>query len=162
MFSIIVAHSKNYVIGNNNSLIWNIPTDLKRFKKLTSGKIIIMGRKTFESLPNPLPNRFHIVLSKNPENFKNEENVVFTNNLDKIINKYKNSPEEVFIIGGEKIYKLFLNYASKIYVTKIFQDFYGDAYFPNVDYSLFKKDYESDVIYENNTSFIFEDFSLKN
>lgn len=161
MFSIIVAHSKNYVIGNNNSIIWNIPTDLKRFKKLTSGKVIIMGRKTFESLPNPLPNRFHIVLSKNPKNFKNQKNVLFTNNLDEIIDKYKNSPEEVFVIGGETIYKLFLRYTSKIYITKILQDFCGDTYFPNVDYSLFKKDYESDIISENNIDFIFQDFSLK-
>ena len=96
MFSIIVAHSKNYVIGNNNSLIWNLPTDLQRFKSLTTGKTIIMGRKTFESLKNPLPNRFHIVLTKNPNKFKNQENVIFTNNLDEIISKYKDCKNEIY------------------------------------------------------------------
>ena len=161
MFSIIVAHSKNYVIGNNNSLIWNLPTDLQRFKSLTTGKTIIMGRKTFESLKNPLPNRFHIVLTKNPNKFKNQENVIFTNNLDEIISKYKYCKNEIFIIGGEEIYRIFLNYTSKIYLTKILKDFKGDAHFPKVDYSLFKKDFESEVFLENNIHFIFKDFSLK-
>lgn len=161
MFSIIAAHSKNYVIGNNNSLIWNIPTDLKRFKFLTSGKTIIMGRKTFESLKKPLPNRFHIVLTKNPNKFKNQKNVIFTNNFDQIISQYKTSKEEIFIIGGEEIYKLFLNHTSKIYLTEILKNFNGDAYFPKVDYSLFKKDYESELFLENNLNFIFKNFSLK-
>lgn len=161
MFSIIAAHSKNYVIGNNNSLIWNIPTDLKRFKSLTTGKTIIMGRKTFESLKTPLPNRFHIVLTKTPSKFKNQENVMFTNNLDQIIAKYKNSEEEVFIIGGEEIYKLFLNHTSKLYLTEILKNFNGDAYFPKINYSVFKKDYESEILLENNINFVFKDFSLK-
>ena len=160
MFSIIVAHSKNYVIGNNNSLIWNIPTDLKRFKSLTTGKTIVMGRKTFESLKKPLPNRFHIVLTKKPNKFKNQENVIFTNDLNQIISKYKNSQDEIFIIGGGEIYKSFLNYISKIYITEILQDFNGDTYFPKIDYSLFKKDYESEVFIENNIKFKFKNFSI--
>lgn len=161
MFSIIAAYSQNYVIGNNNSLIWNLPTDLKRFKSLTTGKTIIMGRKTFESLKKPLPNRFHIVLTKNPNKFKNQENVIFTNNSDKILSKYKSCEEEVFIIGGEEIYKIFLKHASKLYLTEILKSFQGDAYFPKIDYSLFNKDYESEILSENNVEFIFKDFSLR-
>lgn len=161
MFSIIVAHSKNLIIGNNNSLIWNIPSDLKRFKSLTTGKTIIMGRKTFESLPNPLPNRFHIVLTKKPNNFKNQENVMFNNNLNEIISKFKDSKEEIFIIGGGEIYKIFLKYTSKIYITQILKDFKGDTHFPKIDYSLWKMDYESEILEENNIKFKFKDLSLK-
>lgn len=161
MFSIIAAYSKNLIIGYNNSLIWNIPSDLKRFKSLTTGKTIIMGRKTFESLPNPLPNRFHIVLTKNPNNFKNQENVMFTNNLNEIISRFKDSKEENFIIGGGEIYKIFLEHTSKIYITEVLKEFNGDTYFPKIDYSLWKKDYESEVLEENNIKFRFKDFSLK-
>lgn len=161
MFSIIAAYSKNLIIGDNNSLIWNIPSDLKRFKSLTTGKIIIMGRKTFESLPNTLPNRYHIVLTKNPNSFKKQENVMFTSNLNEIISKFKDSKEEIFIIGGGEIYKTFLEHTSKIYITEILKDFKGDTYFPQIDYSLWKKDYESDIFEENNIKFKFTDFSLK-
>lgn len=161
MFSIIAAYSKNLIIGYNNSLIWNIPSDLKRFKSLTTGKTIIMGRKTFESLPNPLPNRFHIVLTKNPNNFKNQENVMFTNNLNEIISRFKDSKEENFIIGGGEIYTIFLEHTSKIYITEVLKEFNGDTYFPKIDYSLWKKDYESEVLEENNIKFRFKDFSLK-
>ncbi|MDO4534846.1 MAG: dihydrofolate reductase [Clostridium perfringens] len=159
MFSIIAAHSQNLVIGNNNSLIWNLPSDLKRFKSLTTGKTIIMGRKTFESLPNLLPNRFHIVLTKNPNNFKNQKDVIFTNNLNEIISKLKNSKEEVFVIGGGDIYKIFLEYTSKIYITEVLKEFKGDTYFPKVNYSLWEKNYESKTFEENNTKFKFKDFS---
>jgi dihydrofolate reductase len=161
MFSIIAAHSQNLVIGNNNSLIWNIPSDLKRFKSLTTGKTIIMGRKTFESLPNPLPNRFHIVLTKNPNNFINQKNVIFTNNSKEIISKFKNSEKEIFIIGGGKIYKTFLEHTSKIYITEVLKEFKGDTYFPKIDYSLWEKNYESEIFEENNIKFIFKDFSIQ-
>ncbi|MBN1053545.1 MULTISPECIES: dihydrofolate reductase [unclassified Clostridium] len=146
MLSIIVAIAKNNVIGNDNKLIWHISEDLKRFKEITSGKTIVMGRKTFESLPGVLPNRKHIILTRD-KNFKvNSECVEIIYDFDKLLNKYKNSDDEVFIIGGGEIYKQLLPYSNKLYLTKINKDFDGDTYFPQINYNDFKIDYESDVI----------------
>lgn len=146
MLSIIVAIAKNNVIGNDNKLIWHISEDLKRFKEITSRKTIVMGRKTFESLPGVLPNRKHIILTRD-KNFKvNSECVEIIYDFDKLLNKYKNSDDEVFIIGGGEIYKQLLPYSNKLYLTKINKDFDGDTYFPQINYNDFKIDYESDVI----------------
>ncbi|ACD24845.1 dihydrofolate reductase [Clostridium botulinum] len=146
MLSIIVAIAKNNVIGNDNKLIWHISEDLKRFKEITSGKTIVMGRKTFESLPGVLPNRKHIILTRD-KNFKvNSECVEIIYDFDELLNKYKNSDDEVFIIGGGEIYKQLLPYSNKLYLTKINKDFDGDTYFPQINYNDFKIDYESDVI----------------
>ncbi len=146
MLSIIVAIAKNNVIGNDNKLIWHISEDLKRFKEITSGKTIVMGRKTFESLPGVLPNRKHIILTRD-KNFKvNSECVEIIYDFDELLNKYKNSDNEVFIIGGGEIYKQLLPYSNKLYLTKINKDFDGDTYFPQINYNDFKIDYESDVI----------------
>ncbi len=146
MLSIIVAIAKNNVIGNDNKLIWHISEDLKRFKEITSGKTIVMGRKTFESLPGVLPNRKHIILTRD-KNFKvNSECVEIIYDFDELLNKYKNSDDEVFIIGGGEIYKQLLPYSNKLYLTKINKDFDGDTYFPQINYNDFKIDYKSDVI----------------
>ncbi|MBN1069286.1 dihydrofolate reductase [Clostridium botulinum] len=146
MLSIIVAIAKNNVIGNDNKLIWHISEDLKRFKEITSGKTIVMGRKTFESLPGVLPNRKHIILTRD-KNFKvKSECVEIIYDFDELLNKYKNSDDEVFIIGGGEIYKQLLPYSNKLYLTKINKDFDGDTYFPQINYNDFKIDYESDVI----------------
>ncbi|NFI05879.1 dihydrofolate reductase [Clostridium botulinum] len=146
MLSIIVAIAKNNVIGNDNKLIWHISEDLKRFKEITSGKTIVMGRKTFESLPGVLPNRKHIILTRD-KNFKvNSECVEIIYDFDELLNKYKNSDDEVFIIGGGEIYKQLLPYSNKLYLTKINKDFDGDTYFPQINYNDFKIDYESYVM----------------
>ncbi|HBJ1646362.1 dihydrofolate reductase [Clostridium botulinum] len=146
MLSIIVAIAKNNVIGNDNKLIWHISEDLKRFKEITSGKTIVMGRKTFESLPGVLPNRKHIILTRD-KNFKvNSECVEIIYDFDELLNKYKNSDTEVFIIGGGEIYKQLLPHTYKLYLTKINKDFDGDTYFPQINYDDFKVDYESDII----------------
>lgn len=139
MFSIIVATDINNVIGKNNSLLWNLPNDLKRFKEITSNHKIIMGRKTFESLPKILPNRYHIVLTKNKDFTFIDENVEIVNSFNFLIKDYLNSDEEIFIIGGGEIYNLFLPYAQKIYLTKLNHSFNGDAYFPNIDNSIWEK-----------------------
>ena len=130
MLSIIVAVAKNNVIGKDNKLIWHLPEDLKRFKRLTTGHTIIMGRKTFESLGRVLPNRKHIVLCNDAEMNIDDENVEVIDSIDKI-EKYENSEEENFVIGGASIYKLLLPKASKLYITKINQEF--DVYFPEID-----------------------------
>lgn len=127
MLSIIAALNENFVIGNNNKLIWHFPEDLKRFKALTMGKTIIMGRKTFESLPGILPGRKHIVITQNQD--YSHENVVIVHDINKIIN-LKNTSEENFIIGGGKIYKELLPYASKLYLTKVHSKQSGDTFFP--------------------------------
>ncbi|HBJ1651666.1 dihydrofolate reductase [Clostridium botulinum] len=146
MLSIIVAIAKNNVIGNDNKLIWHISEDLKRFKEITSGKTIVMGRKTFESLPGVLPNRKHIILTRD-KNFKvNSECVEIIYDFDELLNKYKNSDTEVFIIGGGEIYKQLLPHTHKLYLTKINKDFDGDTYFPQINYDDFKVNYESDII----------------
>lgn len=131
MLSIIVAIAKNNVIGKDNKLIWSLPEDLKRFKEITTGHTIIMGRKTFESLGRVLPNRKHVVLTRN-EDFRIEnESVEIVNDIAGL-DKYINSKEENFVIGGEEIYKLLIPYTNKMYITKLDKEFVGDAYFPQI------------------------------
>ena len=119
MFSIIVAKSINNIIGVNNKMPWNIPSDLKRFKELTMGKKILMGRKTFESLPFVLPGRTHLVLSTKKDFSHNHKDVIIYNDLNNLISEYKDSKEEIFIIGGGKIYSELLKYTSKLYITEV-------------------------------------------
>lgn len=137
MFSIIVAIGLENEIGYDNKLLWHLRDDLKNFKQVTYGNKIIMGRKTFESLPNLLPNRKHIVLTKNKIT-SNYDNLEYYNNIELLINKYKDNEEEVFIIGGEQIYKQFEEYASKIYLTRVLERFdMADAFF-DVDLRRYK------------------------
>ena len=145
MLSIIVAKANNNIIGGNNKLLWHLSKDLKRFKEITTGNTIVMGRKTFESLPKVLPNRHHVVITSN-KNFKvDSESVTIVNNIEKIVDKYKDSVEEAFIIGGGEIYNLLLPYTNKLYLTRVLKDFQGDTYFPNIDLSNWEVNYKSEV-----------------
>ena len=132
MLSIIVAVAKNNVIGKDNKLIWHLPEDLKRFKRITTNKNIIMGRKTFESLGRVLDNRKHIILCNDMEMNIDNENVLVLDDISKL-DSYINSSEESFVIGGATIYKLLMKYCNKLYVTHIDEDFEGDVYFPDID-----------------------------
>jgi len=132
MLSIIVAIANNNVIGKDNKLIWNLPEDLKRFKRITTGHVVIMGGKTFKSLGRILPNRKHVVLAKNEEINVEDSNVEILKDLS-TLDKYINSDEENFIIGGAEIYKLLMPYANKMYITHIYKDFEGDVYFPEIN-----------------------------
>ena len=129
--SIIAAIAENNVIGKDNDLIWHISEDLKRFKKLTSGHTIIMGRKTYESLPfKPLPNRKNIILSgKTDLKFKGA--IVVTGIEDAL--KKCDGEEEIFICGGATIYKYFLPVSDKMYITKVYKEFEGDTFFPEIN-----------------------------
>ena len=131
MLSIIVAIANKNVIGKDNKLIWHIPEDLKHFKEITTGHKIIMGRKTFESLGKPLPNRKHIILCNDMEMNIDDENIEVLEDISKL-DKYIESDEECFVIGGATIYKLLMPYSNKMYITKIDQDFEGDVYFPEI------------------------------
>ena len=131
MLSIIVAVAKNNVIGKDNKLIWHLPEDLKRFKRITTGHTIIMGRKTFESLGRVLPNRKHIILCNDMEMNINDENVEVLEDIS-MLKDYINSEEEHFVIGGATIYKLLMPYANKLYLTLIHEEFEGDVYFPEI------------------------------
>lgn len=131
MLSIIVAIAKNNAIGKDNKLLWHLPEDLKRFKRLTTGHNIIMGRKTFESLGRVLPNRHHIILCNDAKLNIQDENVEILDDISKL-DKYINSEEENFVIGGATMYKLLMPYAKKMYITEIDKDFDGDVYFPEI------------------------------
>lgn len=131
MLSIIVAVAENNVIGKDNKLIWHLPADLKRFKEITTGHTIIMGRKTFESLGRVLPNRKHVILCNDMEMNVEDENVEILEDIS-MLDKYIKDTEEHFIIGGATIYKLLMPKANKIYLTLIHEKFDGDVYFPEI------------------------------
>jgi dihydrofolate reductase len=126
--SMIVAAAQNGAIGRDNQLIWRLPDDLKRFKTLTMGRPIIMGRKTFESIGKPLSGRTSIVISRN-SGFKPDGCVVVNNLTDAIEVARKTATDEVFIIGGAAIYTLAQPMINKIYLTEVKADFEGDAFF---------------------------------
>ena len=115
MLSIIVAVAENNIIGGDNKLLWHLSEDLKRFKEITMNHPIIMGRKTFESLPKVLPGRDHIILTRD-ENYKvDSDRVTVINDFQEILDKYSNSEDELFIIGGGEIYNLMYPYCKKLY-----------------------------------------------
>lgn len=139
MLSIIVAKANNNVIGKDNTLIWHLPEDLKRFKALTTGKTIIMGRKTFDSLGRILPNRKHVIITRNVD-FKVDSDMVKVVHEIEGLKEYINSNEECFVIGGGVIYNMLMPYANKIYATVINENFEGDTYFPIIDENIWKID----------------------
>jgi dihydrofolate reductase len=152
MINIIVATSKNRVIGNNNSLIWKLPADLKRFKQITTGSTVVMGRKTYESIGKPLPNRRNIIITRDTNYLVDNCEVV--NSLEEALMLCNN---ECFIIGGGEIYKQSIDIADKIYLTLVQEDFEGDTYFPEIGKEwtkVFREDYEGDEKNEHKYSFI--------
>ena len=152
MISISVAIAKNNVIGKDNKLLWHISEDLKRFKRNTSNKKMIMGRKTFESLPGILPNREHIVVTRD-ENFKvDSDKVTIVHDLNSLLEKYSKCKDEIFVIGGAEIYQQLLPYTQKIYLTKIDETFEGDTYFPEINYDEFKTEYVSEQFADEKSS----------
>jgi len=127
MISLILAIDKNNLIGNKGRLPWHIPEDLAYFKKITTGHTVVMGRKTFESIGKALPERRNIIITRK-KNFI-AEGCIITHSVKEVLDLTKN--EEAFVIGGGEIYKLFLPYAKKLYITKIDSEFEGDTYFPS-------------------------------
>jgi len=134
--SLIVAVADNGVIGHQNRLPWKLLADLKHFKDTTSDHHIIMGRKTFESIGRPLPNRTNIVISRNKK--LKIKNVIIKNSLNDAL-KFSKKEKEAFIIGGEDIYKLALPKTDKIYLTKVHTKPKGDSHFPKLNNKKWKK-----------------------
>ena len=153
--SIIVAMSHNNVIGLKNKLPWHISADLKNFKKITLGHPVIMGRKTYDSISKPLVDRDNIVISR--DNSLKIDEVQVVDSLEKAVLKTADAPE-VFIIGGQQIYKIALPLATHMYVTKVDGNFEGDAYFPNYIQAEWKEVDRKDLITENNLKFSFLKF----
>ena len=144
--------SDNRVIGNNNELIWKLSSDLKRFKQLTTGHPVVMGRKTYESIGKPLPNRRNIIITRNSE--YEVEGCETVSSLEEALLLTNN---DCFIIGGGEIYKQSLEVADKIYLTLVHQDFEGDTQFPELNSEwakMSRNDFEADEKNEYNYSFI--------
>ena len=155
MITIIAAIGKNGELGKNNDLIWHLPNDLQRFKQVTTGHHIIMGRKTFESLGKPLPNRTTIIITRNP-NFK-VEGCIIVNSLDKALKAAKPDPNP-YILGGAQIYKQAIKIADFLDLTLVDAAFDADAFFPKIDNTIWKetsrKDFYADKDHQFNYSFV--------
>lgn len=129
--SAVVAMSENRVIGKNNQLPWRLPADLKHFKTITSGSPIVMGRKTYESIGRPLPNRTNIILTRN-QHF-HAPGCLVVSSLNEALSLVPSSAKEIFIIGGAEIYQQLLAHIQRIYLTIVHHEFEGDAYFPELN-----------------------------
>jgi len=155
MLTIIAAIATNKALGKNNDLIWHLPADLKRFKKVTLGHHVIMGRKTFESLGKPLPNRTTIIISRNPDYLA--EGCIVVNSLPKAI-KAAREDENPYILGGAEIYRQAMEYADFLDLTLVHQVFEGDAFFPEIDlkvWTMIKRvDFKADEVNQYDYSFV--------
>jgi dihydrofolate reductase len=138
MITVIAAIATNNALGKDNDLIWHLPADLKRFKKVTTGHYIVMGRNTFESIGRPLPNRTTIIITRNKNYFK--EGCLIASSLEQAIEMSKEEAQ-VFIIGGAQIYKetIAKNLAQQLDITLVHKDFEADVYFPEIDAKIWKE-----------------------
>ena len=130
----ILAADKNWGIGYNNRLLVSIPSDMKFFRQTTTGKVVVMGRKTLESFPNglPLKNRTNIVLTANPD--YDVKDAVIVHSKDELLEELKKyNEDDIYVIGGESVYRMMLPYCDTVLVTKIDRAFQADTHFPNLD-----------------------------
>jgi len=137
MTTIVVAMGEKNEIGFENQLLWHLPKDLKHFKEITSGHPVIMGRKTYESIGKPLPNRTNIVVSRKTDWF--EEGILIVGSIKEAVKFAKKIDEEVFIIGGGKIYEQTMDIVDKLEVTLVKADLEADTFFPKIDPKIWKK-----------------------
>lgn len=163
IISIVVAASENNVIGKDNQLLWHLPDDLKFFKSQTLNKVIVMGRKTFESIGNKaLPKRTNVVISRNA-GLEVPDNVILLNSVEEAIQKYQHE-EEICIVGGEQIYRLALPLVNEIYITRVHISLDGDTYFPEIsedEFELVSEDYHNQDE-KHAISFTFQKWKRKN
>lgn len=156
MLSLIVAISSNNCIGKDNALLWNIPEDMKHFKDITNEHVVLMGKNTWESIPSkfrPLPNRKNIVVTRD-KNYVVPESVEVYSSIEEALKKYKN--ENLFIIGGASIYKQTIEQADKLFITEVHKRVDGDAFFPEIDKSVWEE-----IKREDNDEFSFVEYAHK-
>lgn len=154
IISLIAALGKNRIIGNDNSIPWKLPADMKRFRELTTGKPVIMGRKTFESIGRPLPNRTNIVITTDKNYIA--DGCIVVHSVDEALKAAKGN--EIMIIGGAQIYRQFLPIANKMYLTFIDKNFEGDSYFPEYNKHEWKETSREEHADENGLGYAFVNF----
>lgn len=132
MITMIAAAAENNALGKDNDLVWHLPDDFKRFKRLTSGHHIIMGRKTFESFPKLLPDRTHVIITRKKD--YSPENTIVVHSMEEAL-KVSKLDDEAFIIGGGEIYKMGMEHADRIELTRVHGEFEADTHFPEIDKS---------------------------
>ncbi len=152
MISIIGAIGQNNALGKDNQLIWHLPADLKRFKKVTTGHHVIMGRKTFESLGKPLPNRTTIIISRD-KNY-HADGCITVNSLTEAIKAAQND-DNPYILGGAEIYKQSMDIADVLDLTFVHQAFEADVYFPEIDKNIWKETFREDHFKDERNKFDF-------
>ena len=157
MITLIAAAAENNALGKDNQLVWHLPDDFKRFKQITSGHYIIMGRKTFESFPKPLPNRTHVIITRQ-KNYK-VDGCIVVNSIEDAI-KACPKEEDVFIIGGADIYNQSIDFADKIELTRVHANFEADAFFPDINLNNWKLIFEEKHVQDekHNFDFTFQTF----
>ena len=153
MLKLIAATSTNNALGKDNQLVWHLPDDFKRFKALTSNHFIVLGRKTFESFPKPLPNRTHVIITRN-RNYEAPEGCIVVSSLEKAIEVCPKE-EEVFIIGGGEIYKQSIDVADKIELTRVHTEVEADTFFPEIDPKKWKVVFEEQHLKDEKHAFDF-------
>lgn len=162
MISLLVAMDRNNVIGFENDMPWHLPNDLKYFKEKTTGHTIIMGRKTYDSIGRPLPNRKNVILTRQTTEFPNDVEVIHS--IEEIYEWQKSHPnEELFVIGGGDIFKQVLPFADRLYITKIDEAFEGDTFFPKFSLSDWKltTSIKGEKDSKNNYDYYFQQYDRK-
>jgi len=157
--SLIVAMASNRVIGLNNKMPWHLSADLKRFKHITMGSPILMGRKTYESIGKPLPGRTNIIISRNLS-YSQEGCLVF-NDLTTALKTISESADEVFIVGGSDLYKAIMPMADTLHITLINRDFQGDTLFPEIDFNEWLEVSREDIKDDPQVSFSYSFLTLE-
>ncbi|MGJ8759122.1 MAG: dihydrofolate reductase [Polaribacter sp.] len=154
MITIIAAIAKNNALGKDNDLIWHLPADLKRFKKVTTGHHILMGRNTFESIGKPLPNRTTIIITRNKNYFK--EGCLIANSIEEAIEMVENK-DDIFIIGGAQIYKECIekDLVDRLDITQVHHEFEADVFFPEIDLKIWKETAREDFLADEKNKFDF-------
>ena len=153
MLSVIVAIAENLTIGKENDLLWHIPGDLKRFKQITGGHTVIMGKRTWYSLPKrPLPNRRSLVITDIPDELI--DGCIMAYSIQDAVAKC-NPAEESFVIGGASIYRQFLPLAKRLYLTRVHKSFEGDVFFPEINYTEWKLISKEDFPFDEKLGFAY-------
>ncbi|MBQ8891275.1 MAG: dihydrofolate reductase [Bacilli bacterium] len=137
--SLIACVGKNLELGKNNDLIFHIKDDMKYFKNVTLNHVVVMGRRTFESLPGLLKDRKNVVITRN-RNIDISNDIEVYSSIEEFMEHYKNYDDEIFVIGGASIYRQFLEYCDKIYLTEVNEERDADVYFPEFDKSLYNRE----------------------